>query len=43
MKVRLSSDYLYHFKKDYNILNYILKDGFSHRLWPEKLPYRELE
>lgn len=36
---RLSSDNLYHFKKDFNILKSIVKDGFQYRLWEEDLPY----
>ena len=36
---RLSSDNLYHFKKDFWILKSIIKDGFQYRLWEEDLPY----
>lgn len=40
-KKRLSSDYLYHFKRDYNIIKLILKSGFRHNCWAEKIPYKK--
>ncbi len=36
---RFSSDYLYHFKKDHNILKLILRYGLRHNSWPESLPF----
>ena len=39
---RLSSNYLYHFKKDFHILKLILKNGFRYSMWEEKLPYKNI-
>lgn len=39
---RLSSDYLYHFKRDPDVLGLILKYGFRHNSWPETLPYHDV-
>lgn len=39
---RLSSDYLYHFKKDFSILKLMLENGFRYSLWEEKLPYKNI-
>jgi hypothetical protein len=35
---RLSSDSLYHFKKDVSILEAILEKGFRHNLLQEEIP-----
>ncbi len=40
-KNRLSSDNLYHFKSDINVLNSILTYGFRHSLWSETIPYKK--
>lgn len=40
---RLSSDNLYHFKWDFNILKLILQYGFRHNMWSEKIPYKNSE
>jgi hypothetical protein len=37
---RLSSDNLYHFKKDVSILSAILEKGFRHNLLEEAIPYK---
>lgn len=37
--VRLSSDYLYHFKRDPAVLELILQHGFRYNSWGETLPY----
>ena len=39
---RLSSNYLYHFKKDFSILKLILEKGFRYSMWEEKLPYKNI-
>lgn len=40
MKDRLSSDNLYHFKSNVDILNSILTYGFRHSMWSETIPYK---
>jgi hypothetical protein len=40
---RLSSDSLYHFKSNVDILNLILTSGFRHSLWTETIPYKKSE
>ncbi len=40
---RLSSDNLYHFKSNLDVLHSILTNGFSHRLWQEGIPYKKSE
>jgi hypothetical protein len=40
---RLSSDNLYHFKKDVSILEAILEKGFRHNLLQEAIPYKNAE
>jgi hypothetical protein len=40
-KTRLSSEYLFHYKKDLRVLCLILKGGFRHSVWDETLPYRK--
>ena len=37
---RLSSDYLYHFKRDPEVVKLILQGGFRHNLLTETLPFR---
>lgn len=37
--IQLHSNHLYHFKRDINILNLILQNGFQHRSWPETIPF----
>lgn len=39
--LRLSSDYLFHFKRDVRVLCEILRDGFRYNLWSENLPYHD--
>lgn len=39
-KPRLSSDYLFHYKKNLHVLCLILRGGFRHSVWEETLPYR---
>jgi len=39
--MRLSSDYLFHYKQSFSVFQSILKDGFRHNLWDESLPYKE--
>jgi hypothetical protein len=39
--MRLSSDYLFHFKSDFGVFKSILKEGFSHRKWLEKIPFND--
>jgi len=39
----LSSPCLYHFKKDATVLKLILRNGFSHRLLRETIPYKHTE
>jgi len=36
---RLSSNYLYHFKRDFDILLLILEYGFRHNSWKESIPF----
>jgi hypothetical protein len=38
---RLSSDNLYHFKSNVDVLNSILTYGFRHSLWSETIPYKK--
>jgi hypothetical protein len=38
--IRLSSDWLYHFKHDIEIIKLILSSGFRHNHWPETIPYK---
>lgn len=40
--IRLSSDYLYHFKCDVEVLKLILRHGFRHSSWPETLPFFDI-
>lgn len=40
-KDRLSSDNLYHFKSNVEILKSILTHGFRHNLWEESIPYKK--
>jgi hypothetical protein len=40
-KIRLSSEFLFHYKKNLNVLSLILKGGFRHSVWEETLPYRK--
>lgn len=40
-KTRLSSEYLFHYKKSLHVLCLILKGGFRHSVWEETLPYRK--
>lgn len=40
---RLSSDYLYHFKRDPEVVKLILRDGYRHNLLRETLPFRASE
>lgn len=42
-KERLSSDNLYHFKSNIDVLNSILTYGFRHSLWKESIPYKKSE
>lgn len=37
---KLSSKYLYHYKRDIGIVKEILKNGFRHNLWEEKIVFR---
>jgi len=37
---RLSSKYLYHYKKDLSIVQEVIRKGFSHRMWNEKVLFR---
>lgn len=39
-EIRLSSDFLFHYKQSFDILLLILKDGFRHNLWTEGIPYK---
>jgi hypothetical protein len=41
--LRLSSDYLYHFKKDPGVLRLILRHGFRHSSWQETLPFFDIK
>jgi hypothetical protein len=36
---RLSSDLLFHYKRDFGVLKLILQYGFRHSLWSESLPF----
>jgi len=36
---RLSSDLLFHYKRDFDVLKLILQYGFRHSLWRESLPF----
>ena len=38
---RLSSKYLFHYKKDIGIVELILTNGFQHRMWDEKVIFRD--
>jgi hypothetical protein len=38
---RLSSNFLFHYKKDINILKLILQHGFRHSMWDEKVIFRD--
>jgi hypothetical protein len=38
-QVRLSSDYLYHFKKDIGVVKLILRNGFRYSSWSESIPF----
>jgi len=40
---RLSSDYLFHYKADFEVVKAILQNGFRHSLWSESLPYKHYE
>ena len=42
-KDRLSSDNLYHFKSNVDVLNSILTYGFRHSMWSETIPYKKSE
>jgi Putative abortive phage resistance protein AbiGi, antitoxin len=42
-RVSLHSNHLYHFKRDFNILLLILKNGFQHRKWKETIPFFGLD
>jgi hypothetical protein len=42
-KERLSSDNLYHFKSNIDVLNSILTYGFRHSMWSETIPYKKSE
>lgn len=37
--MRLSSDFLFHYKHDFSVIKLILQYGFRHNLWRESLPY----
>jgi hypothetical protein len=37
---RLSSDFLYHYKRDINVVKLILQYGFRHNMWDEKVIFR---
>jgi len=39
---RLSSDLLFHYKKDLGVLCLILQNGFRHNSWKETLPYGKI-
>lgn len=39
MPTRLSSDFLFHYKRDFEVLKLILEKGFRHTRWRESLPY----
>lgn len=38
---RLSSDFLYHYKRDINDVKLILQYGFQHNMWDEKVIFRD--
>jgi len=38
---RLSSDFLSHYKRDIEIVKLILENGFQHRMWDEKVIFRD--
>jgi len=38
--MRLSSDLLFHYKHDFEVVKLILQNGFRHNLWRESLPYK---
>ena len=37
--MRLSSDFLFHYKGDFDVVKLILQHGFRHNMWQESLPY----
>jgi hypothetical protein len=37
----LSSNYLYHYKKDVSVIKLILKKGFRYNIWEENAIFRE--
>jgi len=39
--MRLSSDYIFHYKQSFEVLQLILQSGFRHNLWKEGIPYKE--
>ncbi len=39
--MRLSSDYIFHYKQSFDVLLLILQHGFRHSLWMEGIPYKE--
>ncbi|GHV10689.1 hypothetical protein FACS1894162_5360 [Bacteroidia bacterium] len=43
MENRLSSNYLYHYKKGINVVKLILEYGFRHTLWSEKVLFKDSE
>jgi hypothetical protein len=38
---RISSDYLYHYKRDLAVVKLILQYGFRHNMWEEKVIFRD--
>lgn len=38
---RLSSNYLFHYKTDVNVIKLILEKGFRHSMWDEKVIFRD--
>lgn len=43
MECRLSSDYLYNYKHDYDALEKTIQFGFRYNLWDENLPYTKFK